>query len=939
MATLRLQLHRDFNFASVCGLIDYYADLGISHLYLSPITTAMPASPDGYDVVDTSRVNPELGGETGLRRLVRCLRQREMGLVIDIVPNYMYVGGAENQWWYEVLEFGRTSDRAAFFDIDWDSPLTGQGKVLAPFLNASYGETLANGELRLVYERPAGRLQIAYSGHRYPLNAASLIRLFDAIGTEVGRSLAQAFAAAMANVDCAAVRAQACEIAYGRCRDHFEGEGGRTTLEGLLAQHDPSSATGRGRLHQLLEEQHYRLASWRLANDEINWRRCFGAFHLAALSVERDDVFECSHALYFRLYAEGLIDGLRIEFIDGLTDPAGYCRKLRRRLSELTILRPAGAPNGRPWLVAEKILTDGERLREDWQLDGTTGYDFMNEVAGVLHDPKGVPALRNGWHQWLGGLAQKDFAGQAWLARRKVLTENFAADLDAATRALHALACLDHRSRDISFHALRRVLIELVVYFPQYRIYADRRGHSPLDAAVFAQALAAARSTLRQVDHAALDQVAGWMVGAGPALAAGRMLALRRFQLLTSPVSAAAFEDRASYHLGLLLSRNEVGSDPGRFAYSVADFHAGNAKRRQHTPLGMLTLATHDHKCGADVRARLAVLSEMAEEWVAQIDRWLGAHAPFRSCLAEGEAPTIADEVMFYQTLLGAWPADLEREGDPALIEFAGRIGAWQQKAEHEGKLQGMGYVPDRAYDEAVTKFRHAVLASGSRFLGEIIAMVRRIAPAAAVNGLTQTVLHYTAPGVPDLYQGTEFWDWSLVGPDSRRPIDYPPRIAALARVQGKQDAAYWTELRRNWRDGRLKQAVIHRLLQLRRNRPALLLQGNYQPLLLRGIHAERVLAFLRQAGDECLLVILPRLPLPLMPQATEPAIAPSAWADTAVQIPAGILPLNCTDVVSGLALRLEKEWLNVADLLERLPLAVLYGCDYRMSSEQHCAA
>ena len=866
-ATYRLQLHAGFTFADAERLVPYLRDLGVSHLYASPILTARAGSLHGYDVVDPTRVNPELGGEEGLRRLVAALRAAGLGLIVDIVPNHMAVGGSDNAWWQDVLRHGPASRYARYFDIDWtpaDPAL--HGKVLAPFLGSPYGEALREGQLRLDPGQD-GEPVIRYFDDRYPL----------------------------------------CP------RDHAE------IAAAGPAAYDPSTEDGRAHLHRLLERQHYRLAWWGTAGDEINWRRFFDINGLAGLRIEDPDVFEATHATLLRLCAEGLIDGFRVDHIDGLTDPPGYCRHLRARMEESLAQRSWGtgsatAPPSRPYIVVEKILGDGEALPIGWGVDGTSGYDFMDQVNAVQHDQEAERALAFFWSAVSSRPA--DFATEEALARRQTMERGFDAQLEATATLLHRLARLDPTTRDTTQPAIRRALLTLLAYFPVYRTYNAASPRSVADQAAFVRALIAAKAAAPLHLHPVLDRLDRWLGGEAAGKPGGelRIRATRRFQQLSAPVAAKAVEDTAFYRYGRLLSRNDVGFDAARLGMEPAEFHAANLSRCRTFPDALLATATHDHKRGEDVRARLAVISEIPDEWQAAVRRWLEASAPHRPTAG----PTPGDEALLYQMIIGAWPLSLAPEDAPSCQAFAERLAGWQHKAIREAKLQGDWTGPDEAYEAAARDFLMRLLSPGSVFAAEAAAFVQRISPAGAVNGLAQTLLKLTSPGAPDFFQGTEFWDFSLVDPDNRRPVDFDTRADALA------DTSSAVALAAPWRDGRIKQAVIARTLALRRAIPALFARGEYVPLQVTGPQARHVIAFARVWNEHISVTVAPRLPFRLLGHAGDITFAPHVWRGTALHCPPALLGRTLRDAFQFAAAITTAESLPIGPLLHRLPFAFL---------------
>lgn len=915
-ATVRLQLHRDFPFEAAAAQAPYLRDLGLSHIYVSPILAARAGSRHGYDVVDHGRVNPELGGEAGLRRLVAALRDCGLGLIVDIVPNHMAVGGADNAWWLDVLEWGRDSPFARCFDIDWDVPDRAlHGRVLAPFLGQPYGEALEAGEIQLAFDAAAGRFQVQYFEHRFPIAPQAYAALLAAPPLA---GLAADWRALPRRA--AAARAAVARLAPTLAQRAAE-PAAAAAIAAMLAAHAPDTPAGRQRLHRLLERQHYRLAWWRAARDEINWRRFFDLASYAGLRIEAPAVFEAVHAAIFRWYAEGLIDGLRVDHVDGLADPRGYCRKLRARLEQLRGLRPL-ALRVPPYLVIEKILAPGERLPQGWRVDGTTGYSFMNEVGALLHDPAGEAPLTETWTQLTGRAA--DFAAEERQARRRLADELLGADFSATALALHRIARSDLRTRDITLAAIRRVLLELLVHFPVYRVYAGRHGRDPQDEAVMARVREAARAACRPAERALVDVLDRWLGGEAPdALPPGapralRLRAITRFQQLSSPLAAKAVEDTAFYRHGRLLSRNEVGADPAQFSLDIAGFHAEALRRARHFPQALLSTATHDHKRGEDARARLAVLSEIAARWSRCAQAWTALNAPLRATLHTGSAPAAADEYMLYQTLVGHWPLTLAPADAAALAAWRERLAEWYLKAVREAKLRSSWLEPDAEYEEACGRFLRALLdpSMSAAFLAELHRFVQEIAAAGAANGLAQTLLRLTLPGVPDLYQGNEYWDFSLVDPDNRRPVDYAARAASLSEAAPPQ------ALMEHWRDGRLKQRLIAVALQMRQRSADLFRLGAYLPLQADGPAQDRLVAFARHRGAAAVLVLAARWTAPWVEPAA-PRIAPSHWRAARVSLPPRLRGRAWVDALSGRRIAADTD-LSVAEALGGWTCALL---------------
>lgn len=724
-ATYRMQFHKGFTFADAEPQVPYLDRLGISHLYASPITVAAAGSTHGYDVIDPTRINPELGGEAGLRSLVAALHARGMGVVIDIVPNHMGVAGGGNAWWNDVLAKGQDSAHARVFDIDWSR------RLVLPVLGDTLTATLADGDLAI-----EGDEVVAYGEHRFPLRADG--------------------------------------------RD--------------------------GDLAAVLDRQHYRLASWRVANDELNWRRFFTVNDLAGVRIEDPAVFEETHALYFRLYEEGLIQGVRVDHVDGLTDPIGYCRRLRERLG----------PDA--WIVIEKILGAGEGQPVGWGVDGTSGYDFMEQAALLIHDPLGALPLEELWQDVSG--RYQGFEAEEFEARQDLLAWQFAGQLDACVAAFVAL----NTDEAVTAAMLRRAIERLLWVFPVYRTYGTGDAAAVQDAQIRGLVRERVSWLIPPGEAHVVDRILGWLAGEGPDQDRGDAAdAVRRFQQLSAPIAAKSVEDTAFYRSGRLLSRNDVGFDANVLGIGIDEFHALMADRVRDVPRAMLTTATHDHKRGEDVRARLAVLSTIPDAWRTRVEAWEAMSFAWNHDVDGG------DRYMLLQTIVGAWP-----DAGPS-DDFADRLKAWQQKALREGKLRSSWEAPDEAYEAAAAALVNSYL-SDPRFVAEVTAFVAEIAPAAEANTLVQTLLRYTVPGVPDLYQGTELADLSLVDPDNRRAVDYAARAALI----GSDTAP-------------AKFRLIADLLALRRSHPALFADGDYRPVAVDG--SDRILAFTRHADGKVLAV------------------------------------------------------------------------------------
>ncbi|MDG2526083.1 malto-oligosyltrehalose synthase [Stenotrophomonas sp. HITSZ_GD] len=852
-ATVRLQLHAGFDLHAATAQLPYFAALGVSHLYLSPIATAVPGSPHGYDGIDPTRINPELGGEDAFLALSHRARALGIGLILDLVPNHLATHPG-NAWWWDVLRHGRRSRHAGWFDIDWRAP-GHDGQLWLPVLDRPCAQAVAEGLLQLEFD-PEGQVQLRHHDQPYPLRPQTLPSLSPA------------------------------------------------ALRAWVAELNAQAREGDPRLQRLIDRQPYRLAWWRVGNDMINYRRFFDITSLAGLRVELPAVFDAVHALPLRLVAEGHVDGVRIDHIDGLADPAGYLRKLRARLDQAG--RRRGLAPGALALYVEKILAPGETLPPDWACDGTTGYDFMDQVSGVLHARGGRTPLRQLWRAESG--RSGDFGQEQRQAREEILRGPLQAEFIRTVRAQMALARLDPATREFSPQMLARALACLLREYPVYRSYAGADGLDAAGRAHLAGALARARVGQPQASVAALEALARWLGedrDAGRSQVALRRILRRRFEQLSAPLNAKAVEDTAFYRHGVLLSRNEVGSEPDHFALTTAQFHETCRQRARSYPRALLATATHDHKRGEDVRARLAVLSEWPTWWREQVRGFDAIAGDLPAAM-----PDPGDAAMLWQMIVGAWPLALGVDDHDGLRDYATRLWQWQCKALREAKLRSSWLDPQADYEDRVQAFIDATLCSraGLPLRRALCRAARRIAVPGARNGLAQACLRLTVPGVPDLYQGTEGWDLSLVDPDNRRPVDYPQRQRWL------DDPRDWPTLLHDWADGAVKAQLIARLLRVRAEYPDLFARGRYQPLSGAG---ERVLAFLRDDGERQLLVAVARLGADEAAHGL--ALPPRTWGQAALPCAPG----RYRDVLEQRDVVQRGRRVALSTLLARSPVAV----------------
>lgn len=855
MATYRLQLTSSFDFDRAAALVPYLKALGVSHLYASPFLQARAGSSHGYDIVDHNAFNPELGCEQGFRRLREVLDRAGIGLVLDFVPNHMAVHHADNAWWLDVLEWGRQSPYAGYFDIDWEALSSRpRGGVLLPILGQPYGEALERGEIELRYDPAQGSFSAWYYEHRLPIAPQGYREI-----------LQKVVAAARAGDEPAGRRLlelpARCQGAHHPARDQAPAlknelkaiAGAGEVIERGLEVYRPKSAHGSramAALHHLLERQHYRLAHWRLAGSEINYRRFFDINSLAGLRIENPGTFKAIHRFVERLIAQGHLQGLRLDHIDGLYDPAQYFERLHR------LIEADGSRSGAFYVIVEKILADNERMPRFEGVAGTTGYEWLNLMSRVLLDERGLDALEQTWRKASGD--ERSFEDVLIEAKRCVLSTLLGSEFAALARLLARIAAGHYSTRDYAAARLRTALKLFLLHFPIYRTYVAAAATSSEDRAVIDATIGKVRAAWSGPDVAILDFLRDALTL--DLIAPGRRrhstARVHRFagkvQQLTGPLMAKSLEDTAFYRYHRLLALNEVGGDPGSGAVPVADFHDRMRARAQSFPHGLTATATHDTKRGEDARARLLCLSELAPEWDEAVREWQSLNAPLVEAAEGSRIPSRAHEYMLYQSLLGAWPL----EGVDA--SFVERMQDYAVKAAREGKEQTSWLDPEQRYERGLREFLRRLLdpRHSQMFIDAFDRFARRVALVGALKSLAQLVLKATVPGVPDFYQGTELWDLSLVDPDNRRPIDFDVRASMLASQGSEPD---WQALRESWPDGRIKLALTARLLALRRELPVLFRDGAYAQIAVRGPHTNEMLAFARVSGRDAVIVVVGR--------------------------------------------------------------------------------
>ncbi len=949
-ATYRLQLHAGFTFTDAIGLVPYLAKLGVSHLYCSPILRARPGSTHGYDVVAHDQLNPELGSPADFDRLVAALHAQGMGLLFDMVPNHVGVHGADNAWWMDVLENGQASAFAEYFDIEWhpvNSDL--EGKVLVPVLGDHYGNVLAAGELKLHYEADAGSFAVRYHEHRFPLDPAS----YRLVLRRAEAALREANATEAASEELAAVSAAFTGLPSRNSSEAADVARRATQKEELkqrllrLARIQPDVAAALAAavegvnappgdaLHAVLEHQAYRLAYWLVASDEINYRRFFDINDLAALRMENEAVFEATHAFAFSLIAQRKVDGLRIDHPDGLFDPAQYFARLQQRYARV-IGMPLGVPglDGRPprplYVLVEKITARHEHVPETWAVHGTTGYRFAAVVNGLFVDPAARARLDRTWRSFSG--EEIDFEQAAYEGKRAIMRGTLAAELTVLATELLRIARADRRTRDYTFNTLRQALAEVAACLPVYRSYItakpsaqDRRYIDWAVARATRRSRAADTTIFTFVRQALLGRALG---GAPRALGKQVLRFAMRFQQFSSPVAAKGVEDTAFYIYNRLVSLNEVGSDPDMFGFAPSAFHSASADRAQRWPHTMLATSTHDNKRSEDVRQRINVVSEMPGPWRLLLRRWKTLNRLRRRTREGRPAPSRNDEYMLYQTLLGSFPTGELNE--VALDEYRGRIEAYMLKAVREAKEHTSWVSPNEEYENALASFVRALLgrAQHNPFLDDLRVQAATVAWFGALNSLSMTLIKYSSPGVPDLYQGNELMDLSLVDPDNRRPVDYVLRrrlleeVRDLAQRPGFAPAA--RALAEHPFDGRAKLLVTWRLLELRRELPALFADGAYEPLDAGGAQSAHVLAYARRHEAGTLVVIAGRLFAKLLSEPGKLPLDAAAWHDTHVAAGALAEGTRLRNLLTGETVTVRDGRIALAHAFASFPAAAL---------------
>jgi (1->4)-alpha-D-glucan 1-alpha-D-glucosylmutase len=955
-ATYRLQFNRNFTISDATRIIPYLHELGISHIYASPILKARAGSPHGYDIVDHNALNPEIGNTADLAACVEALHRHGMGLILDIVPNHMGVGGNDNAWWLDVLENGEASPYAAYFDIDWHpaNPAL-HNKILLPFLGAHYGTVLEQGELQLVLDPEKGAFSVHYFEHLFPIDPRSYPKILalrtDQPGQQTGMTRQAGNALASLIGACQSLPRRTELSAAQRQKRQQGGMACKRQLAGLCREYPEiraflnenikhiNATPGPGRrfdpLHRLLEAQAYRLAYWQVASDEINYRRFFDINELAGIRMENSEVFAATHRLVRQLLGSGQVNGLRIDHPDGLSDPQKYCCDLQQLAAEARTdsgeRHHAGC-----YLLVEKILASHEQLPADWPVAGTTGYETAYLLNGLFVYPDSEHLLGRLYRRFSGDT--RNFDELLHERKQLVIHSVLASELTVLANLASSIAQTDRYTRDFTNQGLRAALAEIVACFPVYRTYITRRQISEADRRHVHWAIAQAKKRSMAADIQIYDFIETLLL---PDRLTGYSSRIRRqivqfalrFQQYTAPVMAKGMEDTAFYAYNRLVSLNDVGFDPRTFGVSTGAFHHANRERLDKWPQSMVTTSTHDSKRAGDIRARIDVLSEMPDEWRRHLARWSRINRHRKHLVDAARAPSRNDEYLLYQTLLGAWPVtSLDTAGVAAFRE---RVSACMLKAARESKIHTSWINPNREYEAAMQAFVAALLddTGHNAFLADFVPFQQHVLRYGLLNSLSQTLLELTVPGIPDIYQGNELWAFNLVDPDNRRPVDYEHRQTQLQALvtTSRNEAAlpgFLHDILDRIEDGRARLYLVWRTLGLRRRYPGVFLEGEYLDLEATGPRAGHLCSFARRLEDRLVVVVATRWFARLEGLSDRFTPGSPVWEDTWIRCPCSFRAGGFRNILSRESVRVYRHGdgarIRAEDLFRCFPVALL---------------
>ncbi|MBI4792381.1 MAG: malto-oligosyltrehalose synthase [Deltaproteobacteria bacterium] len=966
-ATYRLQFHAGFGFREATAILPYLRELGITDIYASPYLKARRGSPHGYDIVAHDGLNPEVGSAEEYEAFTALLRDLGMGQVLDIVPNHMCVEGGENLWWQDLLENGPSSVYARTFDIDWD-PVKKElkNKVLIPVLGDQYGNVLENGELVLAFADGAFTLQ--YHEHRFPIIPKTYVPILghrlEILEQQLGsdsipfQELLSIMTALQhlpfyteTDPERIAERYREKEVVKRRIQRLYEDS---PAVAGFIDENvrifngRPDTPASFDLLDRLLAEQVYRISHWRVATEEINYRRFFDINALGAIRVEDEAVFAATHGFVLRLVGEGKVTGLRVDHVVGLDNPTAYLRHLqaqcRRALGEgtegtqtMTGQTPPAEPVASPplYIVGEKILMPGERLPRDWPVHGATGYAFLNSVNGLLVDGRNAGKLDAVYGRFMR--RHRDFSEVGTEAKRLVMQVSMSSEINTLSRFLNTISERNRHTRDFTLNSLTKALVEIIAFFPVYRTYVRSDQIAESDRQIIEKAASRARRHNPAMGSSIFDFLRDVLLLRCPAGSGEEDLRLRldfvmRFQQLTGPVMAKGMEDTAFYGYNRLVSLNEVGGAPDRFGCLVDAFHQQNREWFAAYPHAMLATSTHDTKRSEDVRARMNVLSEIPDVWHKALITWSQINRKRRKVVDGLQAPSRNEEYLLYQTLLGAWPHQ-PGNGEEFGI-FRQRIRDYMRKAIREAKINSSWVNPNSAHEEAVDTFIDAILGDGDTpFVRSFLGLAGYVSRLGMFNSLSQTLLKITSPGMPDFYQGSEIWDLSLVDPDNRRPVDFTRRAGMLQALQAAErrigPAALCRKLLGNMEDGHGKLFLTWKALTFRRDNRDIFEQGAYIPLTATGKQAESMVAFMRAANGKRIIVVAPRLLSRLLRDDVSPPLGHAAWGDTVLELPADAVINGYRNIFTGEILPADEtagRSLPLAAIFRQFPVALLHG-------------
>lgn len=926
-ATYRIQFHSEFKFEAAKNIIAYLSDLGISDLYASPIFKARAGSTHGYDVVDPTELNPELGKSEDFEALISEIRHHDIGWVQDIVPNHMAYD-SQNHWLMDVLENGAESEALEYFDIEWEHPYEDtKGRVLAPMLGNFYGECLDNGEIQLQYDESG--LSVNYYSLKLPVRIESYARFITQNLGQVGRALGRRHPDFIKLLGILYLIKSAPGETKGKERyDQIAFVKGllwelytqNTEVKEFIDSNvkffngEKGNPESFNLLDNLLNEQFYRLSFWKVGAEEINYRRFFTVNELISVKVQEIKVFHKTHALISQLVEEGKITGLRIDHIDGLYDPTEYLKRLREKTGDV-------------YITVEKILELEEELPEIWPIQGTSGYDFLNYVNGIFCQRESEKQLTALYKKFTGVETPYD---QLFIEKKQLIVEkNLAGDVDNLAQILKKIAGQSRLGIDFTMNGLKRTLSDVLVLFPVYRTYVNGDGLSEADRSYIKEVIEEARGRipllLNELNYIEKLLLLEWEESLTEEQKALRLHFVMRLQQLSGPLMAKGIEDTLFYVYNRHLALNEVGGNPGKFGITVDEFHEVNQKQITTWPQKMNATATHDTKRGEDVRARLNVISEIPEEWEKQVKTWSELNRSQKVDVRGKAAPVPNDEYFFYQSLVGAYPF---KETENA--SFVGRVKDYMLKSVREAKLQTAWLRPDTAYEEGFLSFVEKVLepSESNQFMKEFLPFQKWVAGYGIFNSLSQVLLKYTAPGVPDTYQGTELWDLSMVDPDNRRPVDYEQRISFLKDIKEKAQTDILKlidELFSTQEDARIKLFLTYRVLQARKENLEVFQKGDYLPVKVSGKFKDHIVAFARSIGDTKAIAVAPRF-LTTLVQPGEYPLGEQVWADTQLEIPQGAQS-TWRDAITNQTISGSGA---IAQILQHFPVALLLNTAHR---------